>query len=85
MIIVTSKNFDKKFSKLSKKIQLQAKLKIVLFKENQFDIRLNNHILHGEKKLLRSININGDWRLLYEYVDETTVYFLDIDTHSNLY
>ena len=85
MLIITSKNFDKKFKKLARKIQLQAKSRIVLFMERQFDPRLNNHLLHGEKKLLRSININGNVRLLYEEVDGSTVRFLDIDTHSNLY
>ncbi len=85
MFIITSKTFDKKFKKLSMKVTLQAKSRIGIFIEHQFDKRLNNHLLHGDKRLLRSINITGDLRLLYEEVDTNTVRFLDIDTHSNLY
>lgn len=85
MLVITSKNFDKKFKKLPKKIQLQAKSIIIIFLDNQFDLRLNNHLLHGDKKFFRSINISGDLRIIYEEIDDTTVRFLDIDTHSNLY
>ncbi len=85
MIVVTSKSFDKKFKKLSKKIQLQAKERISLFTENPFSVILNNHMLHGDQMMLRSINVNADIRIVYEKVDDTTVRFLEIDTHSNLY
>ncbi len=85
MFVITSKNFDKKFKKLSKKTQLQTKERISIFLENQFDIVLNNHLLHGDKKLFRSINITGDIRIIYEEVEVETVRFIDIDTHSNLY
>jgi addiction module RelE/StbE family toxin len=85
MFIITSKNFDKKFKKLPKKVQLQAKERILLFINTPTDPRLNNHLLHGDKKLIRSININGDLRLLFEDATKNTVRFLDIDTHSNLY
>jgi len=85
MLIITSKKFDKKFKKLSQKAKLYAKNRIILFISNPFDLRLNNHLLHGKKKLFRSINITGDLRLIYEEINEDTVRFLDLDTHSTLY
>lgn len=85
MFIITSKSFDKKFKKLSNKIQSQVKERTILFKSDPFDSRLNNHILHGEMKMIRSINITGDLRILYEEIDDDSVRFIDIDTHSNLY
>ncbi len=85
MFIITSKNFDKKFKKVTRKVQLQAKSRIIIFAEQPFDLRLNNHLLHGDKKLLRSININSDMRIIYEEVGSDIVRFLDIDIHSNLY
>lgn len=85
MIIITSKSFGKKFKKLSKKVQLQVKERISLFVDSPYDPRLNNHILHGDKKMLRSINITGDLRILFEEINDETVRFLDVDTHSNLY
>jgi addiction module RelE/StbE family toxin len=83
--IITSKNLDKKFRKLEKKLQLQAKSRILIFIKNPFSPILNNHLLHGDKKLIRSINISGDLRLLYKEVSTDTIHFIDIDTHSNLY
>lgn len=83
--IVTSKNFDKKFRRLAKKLQLQAKSRIAIFLENPLNPILNNHLLHGDKKLIRSINISGDLRILYKEVGINTIHLIDIDTHSNLY
>ena len=85
MLIITTKTFDKKVKKLTGKIKVQAKERIDLFLTDRFSPVLNNHQLHGDKKLFRSININADLRLIYEEVNENTVRFLDIDTHSNLY
>ncbi|PIR57292.1 MAG: type II toxin-antitoxin system YafQ family toxin [Parcubacteria group bacterium CG10_big_fil_rev_8_21_14_0_10_41_35] len=45
----------------------------------------NNHALSGDRQPYRSINITGDYRLIYEQYDEDTVRLIDIDTHSNLY
>lgn len=83
--IVTSKNFDKKFRKLAKKLQLQAKSRIVIFLEDPFNLILNNHLLHGDKNPMRSINISGDLRILYKEAGTDIIHFIDIDTHSNLY
>ena len=46
---------------------------------------LRDHPLHGAYSHLRSFNVTGDIRVLYEYVQKDTVLFIDIDTHSNLY
>lgn len=84
-MIITSKNFDKKFKKLNKKVQLQAKARIIVFLKDPCNVVLNNHLLHGDKKLFRSININGDLCFICEEVSMEVIRFLDIDTHSNLY
>ena len=85
MLIITTKTFDKKVKKLTSKIKVQSREGIDLFLTDRFSPVLNNHQLHGDKKLFRSININADLRLIYEEVNGNTVRFLDIDTHSNLY
>ncbi len=83
--IIPSKNFLKSFKKKDTKIQEQIKLKIRILKENSFNPLLNNHKLQGNYKGLNSINITGDYRLIFEYLDKNTILLIDIDTHSNLY
>ncbi|MCR4280877.1 MAG: type II toxin-antitoxin system YafQ family toxin [Candidatus Kaiserbacteria bacterium] len=78
-------SFKKKTDKLPKKIRLALAERLRLFAYNPFDPALNNHKLHGERRHQRSINITGDWRLIFEQYDENTVRLIDIDTHPNLY
>ena len=85
MKILTHRKFDKAFSKVSPKIQIKFYECVEIFLNNQSDKRLRNHALSGNLKDFWSIDITGDWRLLYERIDEDTVMFLDIGTHSQLY
>ena len=56
-----------------------------LFAENPFDPSLNNHALQGSLRNYRSIDITGDYRLMYEWTGDGRVRLIDIGTHSNLY
>ena len=85
MKIIPGNKIEKKVAKLPVIIQKAVAVKLVIFIEDPFAMILNNHQLHGEKKHYRSINITGDYRLLYEQYDPDTVRLVDIDTHSNLY
>lgn len=85
MIVLTSKNYDKKSSKLDKKVRRALLNRLGLFISSPFHPLLNNHGLSGARQEQRSINITGDWRLVFELVDDKTVRLLDVDTHHNLY
>ncbi|MEK7170025.1 MAG: type II toxin-antitoxin system mRNA interferase toxin, RelE/StbE family [Patescibacteria group bacterium] len=85
MIITRSRPFKRKIKRLPKSIQLAFMARLELFIEHQYDIRLNNHALSGPLCNYRSINITGDYRLVYEQYDENTIRLIDIDTHSHLY
>lgn len=85
MNIVLHKNFEKKFIKLSSKIQESFRKRRDLFLENPFHPQLNNHPLTDDRKGQWSINITGDCRAIYVFKNEDTIIFIDIDTHSNLY
>lgn len=85
MILHTSRIFDKKFVKLSPKLRGRFKERRNMFVDNPFHPLLNNHALHGERRKQWSINITGDWRALYEFLDSNAIIFVDIDTHGNLY
>jgi addiction module RelE/StbE family toxin len=85
MIVSFHKNFDKNYKKCSVKVQRQFKKRLKLFLENPHHPLLENHVLHGEWQDFRSINVTGDYRALYYYLDDDLAEFFVIDTHSNLY
>lgn len=80
-----SKNFEKKFSKLPKKVKNKTLTQLEVFIMNPTDIKLNNHSLSGKWKDYRSINITGNYRAIYKEISEEMARFVDIDTHSKLY
>ncbi len=87
MKIVFHKYFNKSYKKSPLKIQKKFKERFKIFIENKYSPILENHALCGEWKEFRSINITGDYRALYHYLDikEDIIEFFVIDTHSNLY
>lgn len=85
MRVYFHKYFDKRFAKLPQKVQQKAKEKIGIFTADPFNEALHNHVLTGNREGLRSINITGDFRAIYDPISETDAVFVDIGTHSQLY
>ncbi|MBC7766814.1 type II toxin-antitoxin system mRNA interferase toxin, RelE/StbE family [Arenimonas sp.] len=79
-----STRFKKNLKKLDKKIIKAFKTRFVIFQENEYASILNNHPLKAEFADCKSINITGDYRLVYKRTDNLYI-FLDIGTHSQLY
>lgn len=85
MIVVRTKQFSKATVKLPPQVKHALALRLGIFMKDPSHKLLNNHALQGSKRGYRSINITGDYRLIYEQHDENTMRLVDIDTHSNLY
>ena len=85
MKVVYSKQFLKSATKLQPKIRDKLAERIELFATNPLDARLRNHPLHTPYKGSYSINITGDYRAIYNLVDDQTALFTHIGTHSQLY
>ncbi len=85
MRFVTSTRFKKHYRKLSKELQNRTDERLALFAEDPFHSLLNNHPLHGKEKDNRSINVGGDYRIVYSEVGLSECLLLDIGTHSELY
>lgn len=85
MIIIRTKYFSKTAVKLRVNIKRALAERLQLFMSDPFNVILNNYALGGDRQPYRSINVTGDYRLIYEQYDEDTVRLIDIDTHSNLY
>lgn len=62
-------NFKKDFVKSYKNLDLKIKIKtdkaIIVFKNNPFDISLNNHKLSGDYQWFDSINVIWDYRIVF--------------------
>jgi len=86
MQIEYSKKFIKEFKKCPDSIKKSLKEKLNILIINKHDHILNNHPLSGKLKKYRSININNDWRAIFEELSEgKIIYFVAIGTHSQLY
>lgn len=85
MYIESSSRFDKRYSKLSKKLKEVVKEKEVVFRADPFHPSLKTHKLHGEEKDAWAFSINHKYRIKFLFLNNTTVLFLDIGTHDELY
>lgn len=85
MIILFHRHFTKAYKKLPHKIKKQFNARLKLFAEDPFHPLLYNHALHGEWQHFRSINVTGDIRAIYQFIDNDTAEFVLIDTHTDLY
>ena len=83
--VIYTKDFHKSLKKKDKFVQQKARERIRLFREDPFNKVLNNHSLGGEHRGKRSFNVTGDYRIIFYYIDENTVCFIDIGTHPELY
>ena len=85
MNVVFHRRFEKMAQKLSPKVKQKMIERIDLFTQDPLSSQLRNHALHTPYKGSYSIDITGDYRALYELVDEETALFTHIGTHSQLY
>jgi addiction module RelE/StbE family toxin len=85
IFIVTSRSFDKAAARLPSKIKAVLGERLKIFAIDQFAVCLNNHQLKGSLHRYRSINITGDYRLIYEEYDDAVIRLIDIGTHSHIY
>ena len=85
MKITTTKKFDKKIKKYSKKIQSEFKNRIELFVLDIHNPILKIHKLSGKLKDLWSFNISGDVRLVFDKSQKDVIILVDIGSHSELY
>jgi len=88
MEIAFSPTFERNFRKRFKsKPQLQEKFwqRVTLFLENPFDSRLKTHKLTGRLKELWSFSVEYDIRVVFYFMTNEKVVFVDIGTHDEVY
>ena len=86
MTIFKSNRFRRHFEKRANgRLRKQYEQRILLFKENPYHPLLHNHQLTGKLSSFRSINISGDYRVIFRKENSETYYFLDFGNHDQLY
>jgi addiction module RelE/StbE family toxin len=77
-----SSHFAKAFKRLPTEIRKQAIQKEVLFRENCFNDKLETHKLKGQMDGYWAFSINYSYRIIFEFMDNDSVGFIDVGTHS---
>ena len=85
MTVDFTSRYKKRYRVLTTKLRNKVDARIALFIQDRFNPVLENHALTGEYKDLRSINITGDYRALYETLGPNSVRFVRLGTHPELY
>ncbi len=88
MEILYTKRFQKHYKKLDSYIQTRVKSSIRIFQENPWDTKLRNHPLEWEYIGYRSIDVTGDFRIVFAELSDDTyelIELIDVGTHSQLY
>ena len=79
------KSFYKQASNLKPAQKKRLKQALLLFADEPYHADLYNHPLGGDWKGFRSISFFGDWRAHYSVIEESTILFVAVGTHSQLY
>lgn len=80
--IKVSSVFEKQYKKLPENIKGLAKEKEKIFRANPFDQRLRTHKLHGKEKELLAFWINYHYRIIFIFLDQEIILFLEVGTHE---
>ena len=80
-----TKAFDKQFAKLPLKRQEKARETIALYLQNVSAPSLRLHVLKGEWLGYQAISAGGDLRLHFKMVEQDTILFVAVGSHSQLY
>ena len=82
MEIVYSSTFVKEYRRLPSKIRLLAEKKEKIFLNDPYATSLKCHALTGKLLGRWSFSINHQYRILFRFAGQNTVWFLRIGTHD---
>ena len=85
MRVNRTRNFVKQYKKLPKKVQQQFRARLTLWLKDPEQPILRVHALKGELRGCWSMNISGDYRVVYYLASEEEMVLVLVGTHSQLY
>jgi len=85
MRFFTHRVYERQVKKIPKVIHTKMWERIALMGTDEFNPLLNNHKLHHPYLGCSSINITGDWRLVYRKIDAECYQLRAVGTHHQLF
>ena len=85
MRYILSKRFEKDFKKLRTPIKKKVLVVLQKFIDDPMNPAFRNHRLPGKWNNHFSINVTGDVRAVYVYIENNIVHFVAVGSHSELY
>ena len=80
--IIFTPTFKKSFQRLPKKIQLEAAVKENIFRGDAFAVSIRTHKLKGKFKEYYSFSIDYSYRIVFRFLKQDQVLFVDCGNHS---
>ena len=74
--------FEKKLRRIETHFSEIMDMRLIIFRNNCFDARLETHKLHGKLKGLYSFSISHSHRLIFSILKKGVAGFIDIGDHS---
>ena len=82
MEVYYSPSFARACRKLSFELQESLAQKLVIFKEDPFDLRLKTHKLQGALKAYYAFSVNQKYRVVFSFKDNHAVFLAAIGHHD---
>ncbi len=82
IVVKFNSGFEKKYKKYPQKQQKEIWGKIELFKNNPLDPSLNTHKLTGKFKDYWSFSVSYSMRIMFWYLKDGSIGFVDIGGHE---
>ena len=79
------REFKRQYKKLGRGIRGKLQERFRLLMIDEFNPLLKNHKLHHPWEGYSSINITGDWRLVYKKLAADAYYLRAVGTHHQLF
>lgn len=82
MKIYYSSKFAREYKRLSLIVKKKAEKQEKIFRLNPFDLKLKTHKLSGPLKDFWAFSIDKKNRIIFEFIDEKTIWFHSVGDHS---
>lgn len=82
MKIFYTKKFEREYKKLNKDIKLKIESRENVFRKNPFSLTLKTHKLSGELEGFWSFSVDFKNRIVFEFIDNKTIFFHSIGDHD---
>lgn len=80
-----TEEFEKRYGELPAAIQRKAEKREPLFRENPFHPSLKTEKLSPKEKEYWSFRIDREYRIIFRFGEDSTVYFLTCGHHNWIY